>query len=82
MVPTAPTVPLGPSTTPPPSHQVPPPRKKKKKSPRQEAMDKLYFGGLQPGKGEKLMDKYGITPREVFAYEARPKKNQLEGALE
>lgn len=77
--PTAPTVPLGPSSTPPPSHQapspktstpIPPPRKKKKKSPRQEAMDKLYYGGLEPGEGEKLMDEFGINPLDVFVYEA------------
>ena len=75
--PPAPTVPLGPSSTPPPSHQppktstpIPPPRKKKKKSPRQEAMDKLYFGGLEPGEGEKLMDEFGINPLDVFVYEA------------
>ena len=75
--PPAPTVPLGPSRTPPPSHQppktstpIPPPRKNKKKSPRQEAMDKLYFGGLEPGEGEKLMDEFGINPLDVFVYEA------------
>lgn len=74
--PPAPTVPLGPSSTPPPSHQPPktstpiPPPRKKKKSPRQEAMDKLYFGGLEPGEGEKLMDEFGINPLDVFVYEA------------
>ena len=86
--PTAPTVPLGPSSTPPPSHQVPspktstpipPPRKKKKKSPRQEAMDKLFHGGLEPGEAEKLMDKFGINPLDVFIHEAgQGRRRQFE----
>lgn len=82
--PTAPTVPLGPSSTPPPSHQppktstpIPLPRKKKRKpSPRQEAMDLLYYGGLEPGEGEKLMDEFGINPLDVFIYEAEKGKRR------